>query len=264
MNRKTDLGQWLVCVPARFAAQRLPGKPLQDLGGKPLIVRVCENLAPLAEAGAEIVVATDSEAVERACSDAGVRVQMTRNDHPSGTDRCNEVAQRRAKPWILNVQGDEPFVDTADLIRLMTTTETAGVDARQGVHQLATLAARSLDGRGFASADIVKIICARADAGAPGMRAIYFTRAPAPWERGAANGMPARGFWHHQGVYAFGRSALAAFCKLGPSPLEETEKLEQLRAIEAGWPVLVVESGKSSRGIDTPEDLEAARRVFAN
>jgi 3-deoxy-manno-octulosonate cytidylyltransferase (CMP-KDO synthetase) len=239
---------WLVVVPARLGSERLPKKPLVDLGGLPLIVRVARNLAPLAAAGARVVVAADDESIVSACRAHGVEAVMTRADHPSGTDRCAEVAAREqeGRPYVLNVQGDEPTVDTVDLMSLMAKMESAASGADMG-----TLVFAETDAKAALDPNAVK--CVVSDAGF----ALYFSRAALPYDR--ARGGPSAKWWLHLGVYAFRRERLAAFVKLAPSTLETLEKLEQLRALENGWRILAHPARTRTRGIDTPEDLEAAR-----
>jgi 3-deoxy-manno-octulosonate cytidylyltransferase (CMP-KDO synthetase) len=254
------LKDWLVCIPARLSSTRLPQKPLQDLCGEPLIVRVCRNLGPLASAGAKLLVATDSEAIVDVCARAGFAARMTREDHQSGTDRCFEAASLEfannptPRPWILNVQGDEPFVSPDDLQRLCHAMEhTAKTPGTNLATLMGTLAHTCRDVQMFKDPNVVKVV--RAQDG----HAVYFSRAGVPFDRDR----PTECFWQHVGVYAFSRESLARFCALGPSPLEEREKLEQLRAIEAGWRIVVSDAAHATRGIDTPQDLEAARRALS-
>jgi 3-deoxy-manno-octulosonate cytidylyltransferase (CMP-KDO synthetase) len=249
--QKAPFAAWLVVVPARLASERLPRKPLADLGGEPMIVRVRRNLAPLAEAGARVVVATDAPEVVAACEAAGFRAAMTSAAHPSGTDRTAEVLELEsaggaAPELVLNVQGDEPFVAVDDLMRLMRRLEG---DARA---DLATLAFPTAEAALFADPNTVKIVAAEDG------RAVYFSRAGVPHARGGAGGQPER-FLVHVGVYAFRARRLRDFVALPPSPLERTEKLEQLRAVEAGWRIVLETAAHFERGIDTPQDLEAAR-----
>jgi 3-deoxy-manno-octulosonate cytidylyltransferase (CMP-KDO synthetase) len=224
----------------------LPEKPLQDLAGKPLVVRVVENLAPLSAAGATVVVATDAVKIVQVCEKFQIKAVMTALSHPSGTDRCWELAQKSDKPYILNVQGDEPFVPIRDLQELMLTFSTAKI------WSMGTLAHFVTDLRMMNNPAVVKVVRS-------GERGIYFTRAPAPWNRDR----PDTGeFWQHVGVYAYRRAALERFCSLPPSPLEKAESLEQLRAIEAQMPILICNATRAPKGIDTLEDLEAARALF--
>lgn len=245
------LSNWLIIVPARLKSERLSGKPLQLLGGKPLIERVYDNLKPLLAEGAHIVVAVDSEEVREACAKRKIPWIMTNPDHPSGTDRCNEAAKQFHQKRIMNVQGDEPFVNLDDLRALARAAETPGC-------KMATLGFAAKRGESFDNPNCVKIV--RAANG----RAIYFSRASVPFDRdGQKHGGSKEPFWQHLGVYAFTRDSLAEFCAMPPSPLEKLEKLEQLRAVEAGWSIQVAEAKSSSIGIDTHEDLLRAEELLA-
>ena len=245
------LKDWLVVVPARLGSERLPRKPLADLGGKPLVVRVVENLHPLKAMGAKIIVATDSEEVIAACRSQGINSQMTAAHHVSGTDRCAEAAQATSEAFVLNVQGDEPFVHI-DALKSLMQAMTSRPDADMG-----TLVVPSKNLTMAADPNVVKAV--RAHTG----YALYFSRAPLPYDRTKhAGGNLPRQFYQHLGVYAFRRQRLMDFVALGPSPLELTEKLEQLRALEAGWRLWLEPTPHGARGIDTPEDLEAARAHF--
>ena len=259
----TDLTNWLIVVPARLASTRLPEKAILDLGGKPMVVRVYENLAPLRLAGAEVVVAVDEDLVAAACRQHGVPFIMTARDHATGTDRCAEVARRhpgQSRPFILNVQGDEPFIDPQDLIRLCHAfAAQQGRERALGggslVTRMGSLYFRSQDAKRFASPSCVKVVCSNFG------HALYFSRSPIPHDRDH-DGHQTGDFLVHMGVYAFDREALAIFCELPPSPLEKKEKLEQLRALEAGWRILMQQASGESLGIDTPADLEVARARF--
>lgn len=240
-----DESGWLIIIPARLHSTRLPRKPLQLLGDIPLVVRVYQNLSPLLARGAKAIVATDSEEVIRACREHKVPTSLTAPTHESGTDRCAEVARQASQPFVLNVQGDEPFVSVKDLAALM-----AKVQARREI-DLGTLAYRCNDQRLGNDPNAVKAV--RAYNG----RALYFSRSPVPYDRDAGHvQIP---FWLHLGIYAFRKERLLDFVTLPPSPLERLEKLEQLRAIEQGWHIELEPASEFSRGIDTPEDLEAAR-----
>ena len=244
----TNLADWLIVVPARLGSERLPRKPLADLGGRPLVVRVAENLRPLTAQGAALVVATDAAEVQEASARYGIKAVLTKPTHESGTDRCAEAAAGSAHRYVLNVQGDEPFVHVPDLEALMASM-TARPEADMG-----TLVYRSTDPAVAGDPNAVK--CVRTTAG----WALYFSRASLPYDRQARarDHRPAE-FWHHLGVYAFRREKLCEIVALGPSILERTEKLEQLRALEAGWRLWTQPASAFARGIDTPEDLEAAR-----
>ena len=242
---------WLIVIPARLGSERLPKKPLVDLGGKPLIVRVAENLRPIAESGATVIVATDSEEVSKVCEQVAIKVKMTGLSHVSGTDRCAEVAAAYPQPFILNVQGDEPFISTDALKSLMQALSSSSEA------DMATLVVPSQNQSLARDPNTVKAV--RAQSG----YALYFSRAPLPYERTPHGGshLPQH-FYQHLGVYAFRRQRLMDFVALGPSPLEQIEKLEQLRALEAGWRVWLEPTLHGARGIDTLEDLEAARAFF--
>jgi len=249
----------LIVIPARMASQRLPGKPLADIAGEPMIVHVLRR-AVAAEVGA-VVVATDSEVIAAAVEKAGGRAVMTRADHASGSDRIFE-ALGSADPHgragiIVNVQGDLPTLDPADIRAAIAPLADAAVD-------IVTLAAEIVRPEERTNPNVVKVVgsavgtIARED-GRPALmrlRALYFTRASAP----AGDGP----LYHHIGLYAYRRAALARFVGLPPSPLELREKLEQLRALEAGMRIDVAIVKSVPLGVDTPEDLERARALLAS
>lgn len=246
-----DLSQWLIVIPARLKSERLPRKPLVDLVGKPLIVRVYENILPLRSHGATVIVAVDHQDTADVCKKFNVPYQMTKEAHQSGTDRCHEVAQAFPDfPFILNVQGDEPFIDTSDLERLCQSMTT-------NIFVMGTLGIANDDWQQYQDPNVVKIVMASDGS------AIYFSRAPVPFDRDEVRaGGRKISFMQHMGIYAFRREALTQFCQLPPSKLEQIEKLEQLRAISAGWKIGVTEAKIRSLGIDTPNDLaEAVRRL---
>ena len=260
--QNVQMTEWLVVVPARLASTRLPAKPLADLAGKPLIARVVENLAPLAREGAAIVAAVDDERTAEACRQHGINFEMTSPDLPTGTDRCAEVASRAKwadRDFILNVQGDEPFIEPADLVtlcaRFSSATKTSGAHMPPAP-RMASLYFRSHDPQRFVAPSTVKVVLDRYH------HAIYFSRSPIPHNRDNA-GKATSLFLVHMGVYAFQKACLGEFCRLPHGQLEQTEKLEQLRAVEAGWRILMCEAAKESLGIDTPEDLERARQKIA-
>lgn len=238
--------QWLIVIPARLQSTRLPEKPLQDLAGKPLIIRVQEQLQKLKHMGATIVVATDSDKVLAVCKSHGVHGVLTSVEHQSGTDRVHEVSQGYPHRYILNVQGDEPFVDIDDLDRLAEAMEVKN-DIGMG-----TLVYSNQNQGDFENPNVVKAIISE------DKKALYFSRSPIPFHRDNAF----QKFWQHQGIYAYTRKTLDAFCKLQQHPLEELEKLEQLRALGFGIDILAIEAMKPSIGIDTPKDLEEAREKY--
>jgi len=237
----------LILIPARLAATRLPGKPLADIAGEPMIVHVL-RCAQAADIG-PVVVATDSAAVAAVVDKAGGSAVMTRPDHACGSDRIFEAlgkvdSERRAE-IIVNLQGDLPTIGPADIRAALTPLADAAVD-------IATLAAEIKVAAERGNANVVKVVGTPV---APArLRALYFTRATAPAGEGP--------LYHHIGLYAFRRAALERFVKLPPSPLERREKLEQLRALEAGMRIDVEIVETVPLGVDTPEDLEKARAML--
>lgn len=240
--------EWLVVVPARLESTRLKEKPLQDICGKAMIVRVYENLEPLRELGAKTVVATDSKKIFEVCEKENIEVEMTSQDHQSGTDRCFEVASRHERQYILNVQGDEPFVDTDTLINLCHKVNSADwADIGTVVHRVE-------DGKGYFDPNVVKTTLTTEG------KALYFSRSPIPYNR--ENKDEPQPFYHHQGIYAYNKDSLARFVELPVSPLEKSEKLEQLRALEHGMNILCVLSSKQAHGVDTKDDLDEAIKIY--
>jgi 3-deoxy-manno-octulosonate cytidylyltransferase (CMP-KDO synthetase) len=239
----------LIVIPARMAATRLPGKPLADIAGEPMIVHVLRR-ARAADIG-EVVVATDSEAVAACVEKAGGSAIMTRADHVSGSDRVFE-ALTAADPSghcriIVNVQGDLPTLNPADIRAALRPLDDPQVD-------IATLAAEIVRTEERGNPNVVKVVGAPLNARR--LRALYFTRAEAPWGEGA--------LYHHIGLYAYRRDALKRFVSLPPSALEQREKLEQLRALEAGMRIDVEIVDSVPLGVDTPEDLERARELLTS
>jgi 3-deoxy-manno-octulosonate cytidylyltransferase (CMP-KDO synthetase) len=236
----------LIIIPARMAATRLPGKPLLDIAGEPMILHVLRR-AQAAKLG-PVVVATDAEVIAACVEKAGGRAVMTRADHPSGSDRIYEALDivdpdRRAK-IIVNVQGDLPTLPPADVKAALGPLSDPAVD-------IATLAAEISSAEDGFNPNVVKVVGTQV---APRrLRALYFTRAPAPYGEGP--------LYHHIGLYAFRRAALVRFVALPPSPLERRERLEQLRALEAGMRVDVTIVDSVPLGVDTPDDLERARSL---
>lgn len=237
----------LILIPARLAATRLPGKPLADIAGEPMIVHVLRR-AQAADIG-PVVVATDLAEVAAVVDKAGGRAVMTRPDHASGSDRIFEAlgkvnSERRAE-IVVNVQGDLPTIGPAAIRAALMPLADAAVD-------IATLAAEIKVAEDRVNPNVVKVV------GTPvaptRLRALYFSRAAAP----AGDGP----LYHHIGLYAFRRAALERFVKLPPSPLERREKLEQLRALEAGMRIDVEIVDAVPLGVDTPEDLEKARGML--
>src|SRR5690242_7404750 len=237
----------VILIPARMAASRLPGKPLADIGGVPMIVHV---LRPAQQAAiGPVVVATDSEAIAAAVAKAAGRAALTRADHASGSDRIFEALQQidadRSAQIILNVQGDLPTLEPTAIAAAVTPLRDPTVD-------IATIAAEVRSDEERSDPNVVKVVCTPV---APRrLRALYFTRATAPAGEGP--------LYHHIGLYAFRRAALGKFVKLPPSPLERREKLEQLRALEAGMRIDVALVDAVPLGVDTPADLEKARAML--
>lgn len=237
----------LVLIPARMAASRLPGKPLADIAGLPMIVHVVRR-AQAARLG-RVVVATDSRDIMDAVISHGGEAVMTRADHPSGSDRIfealNLIERDGAVETIVNVQGDVPAIAPADISAALRPLADPAVD-------IATLAAEIHIDEEATNPNVVKVVGAAL--GPDRLRALYFTRATAPYGEGPR--------YHHIGLYAYRRAALARFVSLPPSPLESREKLEQLRALEAGLRIDVTLVASAPRGVDTPADLELARQTL--
>ena len=238
----------IVLIPARMAATRLPGKPLLDIAGLPMIVHVLRR-ALEADIG-RVAVATDSTEIAEAVKAAGGEAVMTRTDHPSGSDRVFEALTSLDPDGkietVINLQGDFPTITPDNLRAVLTPLSDPDV-------AIATLAADIHTEEETTNPNVVKVIGSQI---APNrLRGLYFTRATAPWGDGPR--------FHHIGLYAFRRKALARFVALPPSPLELREKLEQLRAIEAGMRIDVTIVDTVPRGVDTPADLETARRALA-
>lgn len=237
----------LILIPARMASIRLPGKPLADIAGLPMIVQVLRR-AEAAKLG-PVAVATDDEAIATAVEKAGGRAVMTRADHPSGSDRIFEalglIDPNGRVRIVVNVQGDLPTLAPADLAAALAPLQDPSVD-------IATLAAEIKKPQEKANPNVVKVVGTPVSPGR--MRALYFTRATAPSGDGP--------LYHHIGLYAYRRAALERFVKLPPSPLEQRERLEQLRALEAGMRIDVTIVDTVPLGVDTPEDLETARSML--
>lgn len=237
----------LVLIPARMASTRLPGKPLADIAGEAMIVRVMRR----AEAAAigPVVVATDDEVIAACVEKAGGRAVMTRSDHRSGSDRIfealNAADPESSAQIVVNVQGDLPTLVPGDLAIAVRPLADAAVD-------IATLAAQISRSSERTDPNVVKVVGTPVGPGR--LRALYFTRATAPWGAGP--------LFHHIGVYAYRRPALARFVALPHSALEEREKLEQLRALEAGMRIDVSIVESVPLGVDTLEELERAREIF--
>lgn len=238
----------LVLIPARMAATRLPGKPLLDIAGLPMIIHVVRR-ADAARIG-RVVVATDAPDIAEVVRAHGGEAVMTSTDHPSGSDRIFEALQALDGAGqidtVINVQGDLPTIAPEDIRAVLTPLADPEVD-------IATLAAVIRKDEEHTNPNVVKVI--GSPLSATRLRALYFTRATAPYGEGPR--------YHHIGLYAYRRSALARFVALPPSPLETREKLEQLRALEAGMRIDVTVVDTVPLGVDTPHDLETARQMLA-
>jgi len=263
-----------VVIPARYASTRLPGKPLADIGGKPMIVRVAERAQA---SGAEsVIIATDDKAIAAVAKAHGLDTVMTRTDHVSGTDRIAEVANKLAfdpSSIVVNVQGDEPMI-SPELIRAVAQllADDEGASVATACHSIRELSE-------FLNPNAVKVVLD----GTGG--AMYFSRAPIPWPRDAFNakafkagfanafadaplksrrklpaGLPCH---RHIGIYAYRSGFLTQYARLKPSPLEQIEALEQLRVLWHGYRIAVaVREDAPEPGVDTPQDLERVRRAF--
>ena len=250
------MSDFSVVVPARFASTRLPGKPLAQIAGRPMIAHVA---ARVAKSGASaVIVATDDARVLEAAASTDVRAMMTRADHASGSDRVMEVAEACGWPddhVVVNVQGDEPLIPPAVI------DQVAGLLDRSTGVGVATLSEPLQDGRDVVDENIVKVVVAATGC------ALYFSRAPIPYVRG---GIPASvsgggpGWQRHIGIYAYRVAALRRFVTLPVGRLERMESLEQLRFLENGMRIAVEEAvARVPGGVDTPADLERVRQVVA-
>jgi 3-deoxy-manno-octulosonate cytidylyltransferase (CMP-KDO synthetase) len=239
----------LVLIPARMASTRLPGKPLADIAGQPMIVHVARRAEE--SALGRVVVATDADEVAAAVRANGFEAVMTRPDHETGSDRIFEALTTldplRKVDVVINVQGDLPTIDPAIIGSAFRPLEDPSVD-------IATLCVEIEREEEKTNPNVVKVV------GTPRsparLKALYFTRATAPWGDGP--------LYHHVGLYAYRRAALERFVSLKPSPLERRERLEQLRALEAGMRIDAEIVHSVPLGVDTPQDLERARQILSN
>ena len=238
----------IIVIPARMASTRLPGKPLADIAGTPMIVRVWRQ-AMRANAGPVLVAAAEADiadTIRRAGGDA----VLTEPELPSGSDRVRAALMQydpeRRFDQVINLQGDLPALDPRAIMAVAAALHDSGAD-------IATLAAPISDPRDFDNPAVVKAVVAWNESGTRG-RALYFTRTRSPFGDGP--------LFHHVGIYAFARPALERFIAMPVSPLERREKLEQLRAIEAGMPIEVARIDEVPLSVDTPEDLERARTIL--
>lgn len=239
-------------IPARYASTRFPGKPLADIGGKPMIQRVYENVS---QALGHVAVATDDMRIAKAVEGFGGRVVMTSTSHRSGTDRCAEAASKveaedgRRYEVVMNIQGDEPFISPAQVELLASAFDDEGVD-------IATLVKHAENEEDVFNPNKPKVVVS-----AKGF-AMYFSRSPIPYLRGVAehDWTASHRYWNHIGLYAYRSASLHEVTKLAQGELEKCESLEQLRWLENGYRIRVMETKIESLSIDTPEDLEELRR----
>lgn len=245
---------FVVAIPARFDASRLPGKPLRLLAGEPLVLHVARRA--LAAGAREVWVAADDERIVQALAGSGVQVALTARSHASGTDRlaeCADIAGWDDDTIVVNLQGDEPFAPAAGIDAVAATLAASQAP-------MSTLAAAITDVGELLDPNVVKLV--RSDDG----HALYFSRAPIPWPRDAfarkRDRMPEGGPWlRHIGIYGYRAGFLRRFAKMPPGRLEQVESLEQLRALEAGHRIAVALTPEPfPPGVDTPDDLARAER----
>ena len=233
----------LAVIPARYASQRFPGKVLAPLGGKPLVAHTVDRTRQ-AQLVDEVVVAVDDPRVEEVLTALDIPVVMTRPEHPSGTDRIAEVAESHDASIIVNVQGDEPLIDPATIdAAIRPLLEDDNVPMSTAKHRI-------INPDDAQNPNVVKVVCDSQG------RALYFSRAPIPFPRDDDSQAE---YWQHIGLYVYQRDFLLQYAQMSPSALEMCERLEQLRVLENGYSITVVETEYISIGVDTPEDLELVR-----
>ena len=242
----------LAVIPSRFASTRFPGKPLIDIKGKTMIQRVFEQ-AKQCKSFADVIVATDDERIYNHVIEFGGKAMMTSEKHPSGTDRCAEVLSKIDQKYdaVVNVQGDEPFIQPDLLDGLISRWKETKC-------RLVTAVAKIQTTERLMASSVVKVV--RAESG----EAIYFSRSPIPHLRGVDPNewVARRDYWVHIGVYGYDRATLAGYSKLAPTELETVESLEQLRFLAHGFTFQTVVTQYHPVAIDTPEDLEVARKML--
>jgi len=248
---------FVVVIPARFGSSRLPGKPLADIAGEPMVVRVLRRCQQ--SSAARVLVATDDARIAEAVRDAGGEVVMTRTDHPSGTDRLQEVATQLGLPddaILVNVQGDEPLLPPAVI------EQVAANLAQHPECDIATLCEPITRAEDLFNPNAVKAVFDQNG------KALYFSRAPVPWHRDAFSSgpvkvLPAGNWWRHIGMYAYRVGLLHRFVEWPPAPLENTEALEQLRAMANGASIHIAAACEAvPGGVDTEQDLQRVRALF--
>jgi len=244
MSRK----RFSVVLPARYGSTRFPGKPLAKIAGKPLIEWVYRRASEI-RGVSEILVATDDERIAEAARAFGARAVMTSSRHETGTDRVAEVARGLESEYVVNLQGDEPVFDPTLVERMIGALDaTPEADIATACHPIASA-------EEYGNPNVVKVVC---DANG---RALYFSRAPIPhgWSADTGGGQCPR---RHVGIYAYRKDALLRFAALPRTPLERSERLEQLRALEHGMHIVVVETQRPTVGVDVPEDVKAVEKVI--
>jgi 3-deoxy-manno-octulosonate cytidylyltransferase (CMP-KDO synthetase) len=234
-------------IPARYASTRLPGKPLADLDGRPMIEHVYRRVAA-SKLISQVIVATDDLRIATRVHDFGGKVRLTKATHETGTDRLAEVAASLDCDVVVNVQGDEPLIDPHAIDELVAPF------GNEPAVQMTTLFRRINDAAELTNPNIAKVVVDR------GGYALYFSRAPIPYVRDPRGGWPP--MYRHIGVYGYRRKTLLVLASLEPTPLERAEALEQLRALEHGIRIKAVETRHESFEVNTPEDLEQVRRLL--
>ena len=244
--------EFLVVIPARLGSTRLPRKPLADIAGKPMVVRVAEQAKK--SLAKQVLVATDSAEILAACKSHQIECILTREDHPTGTDRIAEVAHLLKLPeqtLVVNVQGDEPAIPP-ELINQVAQTLAMNMDCA-----ISTVAVAITDPQEIANPNVVKVVLNHAG------HAVYFSRAPIPFVRDSKTPLPSDLHLRHIGIYAYRAQFLQAYASLKPAPTEQAEALEQLRALWYGYQIAVhIAPQAPPAGVDTPEDLERIRQTF--
>ena len=248
--RDAPAGRTVAVIPARHASTRLPGKPLADVGGRPLVEHVYRHAADARSVDA-VLVATDDDRIARAVAAFGGRVRMTRPDHETGADRLAEVAETLDCALVVNVQGDEP------LVRPEAIDAAVAAAAADPAAAVATLRCPLRDAAAWRDPDVVKVAVDRAG------RALFFSRAPIGLDRDGAPPAAGAAVDKHVGLYVYRRPFLLALGRLEPTPLERAERLEQLRVLEHGHRIATARIDDDPIGVDTPADLERVRRRLA-
>ena len=252
-NNTSKPPEFLVVIPARLGSTRLPRKPLADIGGKPMVIRVAERA--MQSNAQSVVVATDSTEIQAACDEHRIECLLTSADHPTGTDRIAEVAQLLKLPadtLVVNVQGDEPLIPPGLINQVAQTL------ADHSACAISTIAVPIEDDAEITNPNVVKVVLSRSG------EAMYFSRAAIPFVRDSDT---AGKITHlrHLGIYAYRADFLQAYTRLDPAPPEQAEALEQLRALWNGFRIAVHTATEAPpAGVDTPEDLERVRKVLAN